>query len=189
METKAALRNIYRARRKGFSAEERESLSIAINQQVTAYLSKRQELHHIHVFLPIARLYEVNTIPLVEKLLEKGLDLYTSATDFRTQDMATIRLKAPLDMITDEVGIPVPAVREVSNYDNIQMVLIPLLAYDLVGNRLGYGMGFYDRFLQSLPQKVVKAGVSFFPPEKIIPSEIHDIKLDICFTASEVYQF
>jgi len=92
-------------------------------------------------------------------------------------------------MITDEFGIPVPSFREESSYDDIQMVLIPLLAYDLEGNRLGYGMGFYDRFLQSLPQKVVKAGVSFFPPEKIIPSEIHDIKLDICFTASEVYQF
>jgi 5-formyltetrahydrofolate cyclo-ligase len=189
METKVELRNKYRAKRRRFSVEERETLSLAIVHQVTDYLTKRQELHHIHIFLPIAKLNEIDTIPLIERLLEKGLDLYTSATDFRTQKMATVKLKAPLDTHMDEFGIPVPVLREPAVVDHIQMVLIPLLAYDLEGNRLGYGMGFYDRFLQSLPQQVVKAGVSFFPPEKMIPSENHDIKLDICFTASKVYQF
>lgn len=188
METKSELRNNYRAKRKRFSPEERSALSLSIAKQVIHYLEDHSHIRHIHIFLPIAKLNEINTYPLIEELLQKNLTLYTSATDFSTQEMATIKLLAPLDTMEDEFGIPVPISREEADVDNIQMVLIPLLAYDLEGNRLGYGMGFYDRFLESLPP-VVKAGVSFFPPEKAIPSEIHDIKLDICFTASEVYLF
>jgi len=188
METKSDLRNSYRAKRKRLSLEERASLSLSIAQQVIDYLDEQQHIRHIHIFLPITKLNEINTFPLIEILLQKNITLYTSATDFTTQKMATIKLISPLDTREDEFGIPVPVLREEAGVDDIQMVLIPLLAYDLEGNRLGYGMGFYDRFLESLPP-VVKAGVSYFPPEKVIPSEIHDIKLDICFTAREVYQF
>jgi len=189
METKSDLRNKYRARRKRLSPEERSALSLSIAKQVIEYIDKQPDISHIHIFLPITKLNEINTIPLIEKLHQKNLTLYTSATDFSTQEMATIKLIAPLDTKEDEFGIPVPLLREAADINDIQMVLIPLLAYDLEGNRLGYGMGFYDRFLESLSQQVVKAGVSFFPPEVVIPSEKHDIKLDICFTDTKVYQF
>ena len=188
METKSELRNTYRAKRRRLSTDERSKLSLSIAQQVIDYLDDQSHIKNIHVFLPISKLNEVNTFPMIERLLQKKLTLYTSATDFSTQEMATIKLIAPLNTEEDEFGIPVPVLRESAELNDIQMVLIPLLAYDLEGNRLGYGMGFYDKFLESLPP-VVKAGVSFFPPEKVIPSEIHDIKLDICFTANQVYLF
>jgi len=189
METKSDLRNKYRIRRKSLAPEERSALSMSIAQKAIAYIESQSDISHVHIFLPITKLNEINTLPLIEKLLQKGLTLYTSATDFSTQKMSTIKLLAPLETREDRFGIPVPVRREAADVNDIQMVLIPLLAYDLEGNRLGYGMGFYDRFLESLTQEVVKAGVSFFPPEKVIPSEVHDIKLDICFTAKEVYQF
>ena len=189
METKSDLRNNYRAKRKRITPEESSSLSLSIARQVEDYLRDHSHIKHIHIFLPIKKLNEINTFPLIEKLLQADKNLYTSVTDFTTQDMATIKLLAPLNTREDEFGIPVPVLREEACVEDIQMVLIPLLAYDLEGNRLGYGMGFYDRFLESLPQQVLKAGVSFFPPEKVIPSEVHDIKLDICFTATQVYLF
>lgn len=189
MESKAELRKYFRVKRASLSDEERKKLSFLIEQQILSYLDLRPKLKHMHIFLPIKKLKEVDTFPLIQKLLDRGLDLYTSAVDFQTQEMKTLKIRVPLETVEDEFGIPVPVHQEITEIKCIQMVLIPLLAYDLDGNRLGYGMGFYDRFLEALPRKVVKAGVSFFSPEEQIPSESHDIKLDICFTAKEIHQF
>ncbi len=189
METKAELRRIFKDKRKQLTPEERENFSLALAHQVLEYVDKSMVTKHIHIFLPIRKFNEVNTFPLIEMLLDRGVDLYTSTTDFRSQEMMTIKLKAPLAIYEDEFGIPVPVSQEEADFNALDMVLIPLLAYDLEGNRLGYGMGFYDKFLFSLSTDVVKAGLSFFPPEMSLPSEAHDVKLDICFTAKQVYKF
>jgi 5-formyltetrahydrofolate cyclo-ligase len=186
---KTELRKLYRAKRKHLSEKERETLSNQLTEQFLEFLAHHQDLKHIHVFLPIAKLNEVDTFGLVDKLLDKGMVLYTSVTDFKTESMQTIRLERPLEWAEDSYGIPVP-----HNYQNvdgnlIQLVLIPLLAYDLEGNRLGYGKGFYDRFLESLPQAVIKAGMSYFHPEETIPEEEHDIRLDFCLTPDNIFEF
>jgi 5-formyltetrahydrofolate cyclo-ligase len=186
---KTELRKLYRAKRKHLSEKERETLSNQLTEQFLEFLAHHQDLKHIHVFLPIAKLNEVDTFGLVDKLLDKGMVLYTSVTDFKTESMQTIRLERPLEWAEDSYGIPVP-----HNYQNvdgnlIQLVLIPLLAYDLEGNRLGYGKGFYDRFLESLPQAVIKAGMSYFHPEETIPEEEHDIRLDFCLTPDKIFEF
>jgi 5-formyltetrahydrofolate cyclo-ligase len=186
---KTELRKLYRAKRKQLSEVERETLSNQLTQRFLEFLTNHQDLKHIHVFLPIAKLNEVNTFGLVDKLLDRGMVLYTSVTDFKTESMQTIRLERPLAWVEDSYGIPVP-----HNYQNvdgnlIQLVLIPLVAYDLEGNRLGYGKGFYDRFLESLPQAVIKAGMSYFHPEETIPEEEHDIRLDFCLTPDKIFEF
>ncbi len=65
------------------------------------------------------------------------------------------------------------------------LILTPLLSFDKNKNRLGYGRGFYDRFLSSVSNssKVISAGIAFsFQEEKIIPVERHDKKLDYILT-------
>ena len=71
----------------------------------------------------------------------------------------------------------------------IQVVFVPLLAYDKSGHRLGFGKGFYDRFLASLEQPVLKLGLSFFAPEEVITVESHDIPLDFCITPEQILKF
>jgi 5-formyltetrahydrofolate cyclo-ligase len=71
----------------------------------------------------------------------------------------------------------------------VQVVLVPLLAYDGKGNRLGFGKGHYDTFLGSLPHSVIKIGLSFFPPEDTLPVEPHDIPLNYCITPEQVWAF
>ncbi|KEO73311.1 5-formyltetrahydrofolate cyclo-ligase [Anditalea andensis] len=189
MERKKELRSLYRTKRKHLSLDEKTKFSLSIAHKVMGFLDAHAHITHVHIFLSIKKLNEIDTLPLIDNLLNKNITLYTSVTDFQMRQMKNVKLGTPLVIMEDEFGIPVPGLIEEAEVDDIQMVLIPLLAYDLEGNRLGYGKGFYDRFLEALPQEVLKAGVSFFPPEKEIPSEIHDIKLDICFTATEVYQF
>lgn len=67
---------------------------------------------------------------------------------------------------------------------------MPLLAYDKQGNRVGYGKGFYDKFLSQCKPNVVKIGLSFFEPEDLIEDIFeNDVKLDVCITTLEIYNF
>ena len=71
----------------------------------------------------------------------------------------------------------------------IQLVFVPLLAFDKNGQRVGYGKGFYDRFLKGCP-KALKIGLSFFGPIKEITDiQSSDITLDFCITPNQIYQF
>jgi 5-formyltetrahydrofolate cyclo-ligase len=69
-------------------------------------------------------------------------------------------------------------------------VLIPLLAFDRQGFRVGYGKGFYDRFLSLLSQKTIKIGLSNFAPvERIEDINKYDVKMDFCVTTEQVWHF
>ncbi|HLV46855.1 MAG TPA: 5-formyltetrahydrofolate cyclo-ligase, partial [Flavobacterium sp.] len=67
---------------------------------------------------------------------------------------------------------------------------IPLLAYDQIGNRIGYGKGFYDSFLEKCRKDVLKIGLSFYPPEAEIEDiRPEDIPLDMTITPDEIFDF
>ena len=80
-------------------------------------------------------------------------------------------------------GIEVPDTK-------IDVVFVPLLAYDEEGNRVGYGKGVYDRFLKKCRPETIKIGLSFFSPEeKIEDVSSNDIKLDFCVTPNGIIEF
>ena len=118
---------------------------------------------------------------LLSWLFQNGYEVYTSILEEGKEGMSTVRIFPDSELVEDSWGIPVPKAYQTCNPDKIQLVVIPLLAYDTMGHRLGYGKGFYDKFLYGLKQKVCKVGVSFFQPVAHIPHEGHDIPLDICF--------
>jgi len=72
----------------------------------------------------------------------------------------------------------------------IDLVIVPLLCFDKKGNRVGYGLGYYDRFLKLCRKDCLKIGFSYFDPiEQIIDTNKFDIKLDYCITPDTIYQF
>ena len=71
----------------------------------------------------------------------------------------------------------------------IEVVFVPLLAYDKSGNRVGFGKGFYDSYLSKLKPEVIKIGLSFYPPEETIQPQTHDVPLDYCITPEKVFTF
>ncbi|MFT7351177.1 MAG: 5-formyltetrahydrofolate cyclo-ligase [Flavobacterium sp.] len=76
------------------------------------------------------------------------------------------------------------------NSTKIDVVFVPLLAFDLQGNRVGYGKGFYDKFLANCKPTTIKIGISFFEAEeKISDVFAKDVKLDYCITPEKVYSF
>jgi 5-formyltetrahydrofolate cyclo-ligase len=90
----------------------------------------------------------------------------------------------------NEYNIPEPVDGiEISN-DKIEVVFIPLLAFDKKGNRVGYGKGFYDKFLSNCKPETLKIGLSFFEAENEISDVFDgDIGLDYCVTAEGIYRF
>lgn len=91
---------------------------------------------------------------------------------------------------TNDWGIPEPVDGIEIQPQQIEVVFMPLLAFDEKGNRIGYGKGFYDRFLSSCSIDTVKIGLSFFEAEPLI-SEVSedDIPLDYCVTSEKIYRF
>ncbi|MEX2592088.1 MAG: 5-formyltetrahydrofolate cyclo-ligase [Anditalea sp.] len=188
MKSKIEIRDFYKSKRNQLGPDERQFLSAKITEKALQYLLLKDSIKHIHVFLPIEKLNEVNTIPLINGLQEQGREIYTSVADFFNGEMKTVKMVIDQQFAEGRHGVPVP-VEIVEGRDSLlQLVFIPLLAYDLNGHRLGYGKGFYDRFLARLSPGVLKVGLSFFPAEPHIPTEKHDVPLDLFINPEEVIE-
>ena len=73
-------------------------------------------------------------------------------------------------------------------YKNIGIVLVPGIVFDMEGHRIGYGLGYYDKFLKKVP-KAVKIGLAFdFQIVGNIPKETHDVLVDFIVTDKEVVE-
>ena len=83
-------------------------------------------------------------------------------------------------------NIPEPVDGIEISTDKIEVVFVPLLAFDKQGHRVGYGKGFYDNFLKKCNPKTLKIGLSFFEVEDVIEdTNENDIKLDFCVTPNQ----
>ncbi|QDO93411.1 5-formyltetrahydrofolate cyclo-ligase [Formosa sediminum] len=186
--TKAELRKLYKTKRKALSSDTCEDLSIDISNQLLKLPIWDKSFYH--VFLTIETQKEVNTEFILNILSGKDKNIVISKSDFKTglmhhvllTDATTIKKNAynipePID------GIPIPN-------SSIEVVFVPLLAFDKRGHRIGYGKGFYDRFLQACKPETIKIGLSFFEAENEI-TEVYssDIPLDYCVTPKQVYTF
>ncbi len=189
MKTKTELRQEYRQLRKQLSGVEVNDLSQKIAKQVGNWLEGQESLMQFHLFFPIAKFNEVNTFYLQQLLEQRGKTLYTSQVNREEDRLDTLLLPSEAAFFLDEWGIPVPQESLRVPNTKIQVVFVPLLAYDSSGHRLGFGKGFYDKFLSSLEQSVTKVGLSFFPAEDAIPTEPHDVPLDYCITPDRIRAF
>lgn len=188
--TKAEARLEFSKRRQALTEAQQDILNLQIYNRFFA--SGVLELKHtVHIFLSMERTREPDTWQIVDRI---------------RREMPNIRLVIPkvnengtLDHFYFEglhqlkpgkFGILEPAQGIPAPIDKIDLVLVPLLAFDIEGNRAGYGKGHYDRFLDQCRPDCIKAGISFFEPTgQFSDVESHDVPLDICFTPNKVYTF
>ncbi|MBN7814982.1 5-formyltetrahydrofolate cyclo-ligase [Algoriphagus pacificus] len=186
---KDLLRKAFKEKRKALSSEELNKVSLQISARFQEWMLDHPDLNHFHIFLPIAHQYEVNTYLIKDFLLQQGKSVYTSVASADSIEMKTVLIDKNTEFELDKWKIPIPLNPIEAKEDNIQAVLIPLLVFDEVGNRIGFGKGYYDFFLSKLNPSVLKIGLSLFDPVAHIPSENHDIPLDYCFTGEKVFTF
>ena len=182
------LRKSYKGKRKNLSKNQIDDLSLDISNQLLKL--PVWEYSFYHIFLTIEEQKEVNTDYILNILSGKDKNILISKSDFKTGYMTHFLLTDGTVIRKNEYHIPEPVDGiEIPN-DKIEVVFIPLLAFDEKGNRVGYGKGFYDRFLANCKPETIKIGLSFFEAEEIISDVFDgDIGLDYCVTANTIYNF
>ena len=185
---KNTLRKKYRLLRKSVDTEFQTSQSIAIANQVLKLPIWDFQVYH--VFLTIEKQKEVDTSFLITILQGKDKEITISKSSFETMQMQHFLLTDGTRLKKNSYDIPEPVSGIEIPVSRIDVVFVPLLAYDIKGNRVGYGKGFYDRFLSSCKPSVVKVGISFFEPETSITDVTDgDIRLDYCITPQKIHTF
>src|SRR5690606_29706561 len=106
----------------------------------------------------------VNTDYLLHILQGKDKSIVASKADFEKGEMAHFLLQENTVLKASEYGIPEPISGIELSPELLDVVFVPLLAYDKIGHRVGYGKGFYDRFLAKCNKNAVFVGLSFFEP-------------------------
>ena len=130
---------------------------------------------------------EVDTHPFIRDLLREGRRVVVPIIEKETRTLRLSYLRDTTLLVKSTFHVPEPIGNEIpAQASDIQTVIIPLLAFDRRGNRLGYGAGYYDRFLAQNPG-VKKIGVAFSCQETgSVPRDENDIRIDIVVTEDEV---
>jgi 5-formyltetrahydrofolate cyclo-ligase len=188
--TKKELRKIYREKRAALTDPERSKLDdlLLIQFQTT-------NLPFIHTLLsywPIEENNEPNTHLFTEflKFRNPELKICYPVSDFKTMSMVAVATdidtpfeKRNLNIYEPDGGEPIPVTA-------IDVVLVPLIAFEEKGYRIGYGKGFYDKYLAECRNDCIKAGFSYFEPtDEITDKNQFDVPLDLCITPQTVYVF
>ena len=186
--TKAELRKKYKTLRNSLSESDIEDLSIAIANQLLTLPIWNKSFYH--VFLSIKEHQEINTDYILNILSGKDKNIVISKSNFKTSTLTNYLLTDSTIIKKNDWGIPEPVDGIEIGDKKIDVVFVPLLAFNQQGHRVGYGKGFYDRFLNSCNPETLKIGLSFFEAEdSIIETTAHDVKLDYCVTPKQVYAF
>ena len=178
-------------KRLGYDAAEiaRKSQQIAAN--FFAHFSL-EDIKAIHIFLPIQLKNEIDTWGIIRKLHTEypHIQVVASVSDLQELTLTHHWLLPETELVQNKWGIPEPQGAETVAIENIDLVLVPLLAFDTQGHRVGYGKGFYDRFLHLCRPDTVKVGLSLEEPVVQI-TDIHegDTSLDFAVTPAKVYKF
>ncbi len=182
--TKAELRKIYLAKQKNLSADER----IEKSAQISILFFRSFDLSRIdflHCFLPIEKFNEIDTKTIFQTIWREfpHVETLVPRVDFQTNTIESIRFTAETKLIKNTWEIDEPVQRDLVKSEKIDAVLIPLLSFDERGFRVGYGKGFYDRFLKGCRADCLKIGLSYFAPvAEIADAQNFDVKLDFCIT-------
>ncbi len=187
---KAELRQQKLAERKALSLETVDNLSRQIADNFIESFNL-DAIRRIHIFLPISKTKEINTHLLIRKLREAKPDIQLIIPRIAAGEgsMEHFLLENDTVLIENKWGIPEPV--NAKPFDETpDIVFVPLLAFDFDGNRVGYGKGYYDRYLYTLPANVQKTGLSLNDPVELIDDcDEFDIPLDSCITPKRIFQF
>lgn len=183
---KWSLRTECRQRREAIATEEHAARSRAICERVMR-LAIYQAACSLHCYVPVRS--EVDTLPLLTDALAREKHVVVPVVQRGSEELAHTRLTslAAEDLQPGLFGIPQPRTLCPAEVGECRLLVVPLLAFDRSGYRLGYGKGYYDRLLAVARAPTV--GVAFAAQEvAAVPREPHDLPLDWIVTEAEVIE-
>ncbi|MGX5818995.1 5-formyltetrahydrofolate cyclo-ligase [Chitinophaga lutea] len=189
--TKKDIRKTYLARRLALGEEETASLNAALLDQCRTLDLGTPTF--VHLFLPIAAKREVDTYPVADWLRAAypGVQLVLSRSYLATGNMQHFRWDDQTRLVENAWGIPEPVSGRIVAPKDIDVVFVPMLAFDSAGHRVGYGKGMYDEFLRQCREDVRSIGLSLFPPLPGLIEDAYDgdVPMDTIVTPEQIYYF
>jgi len=184
--TKDQIRKEYREKRKNFSDEQIENFSQKILERLKSM--PIWDAEYFHVFVSIKGKHEINTTPMINHLFDLNKKVIVPKTEGK--ELLVCQIDPDTKWEIGDFNVPEPIDYKSIDSDLIDVVFVPMLICDLTGNRIGYGGGYYDRFMSKLNKNCLKIGLNFFGPiQKIEEVEPTDIPLDYCVTPDEIVSF
>jgi 5-formyltetrahydrofolate cyclo-ligase len=189
--TKQGLRELYKQKRAALTAQQ----CLRMNDLLLIQFQQMELPYNATVVLsywPMQQHAEVNTFLLTDYLQFRipGLQLAYPVANFVDHSMKIILVNNNTDFEKNAYGIAEPVNGMEIAPEEVDMVFVPLLAFDKTGHRLGYGKGFYDRFLPACRATCRRIGFSYFEPMEAIPGMGQfDVPLTTGITPENIYEF
>ena len=162
--------------------EQKRAMTPQMVEQASAELAQKlfatdfyQNAKTIYGYLPYNQ--EVRTVPILARAMQDGKQV--AVPKVYGESMRFIYLEDLTQVAPSDMGIPEPIWDEPIAEDPTALVLMPGLAFDKKGNRMGYGGGFYDKFLAAEPAHPTVALCYGFQMVKAIPTDDYDIPVDL----------
>lgn len=189
--TKEELRKIYLEKRSSLSMRDYTQHN---NQLCDIFFSSidLSSVNVLHTFLPIEKSKEPDTHLIINRIRSTypKIAIAVPRVNEKTEELENFLLEGPEQLIVNKWGIPEPTGGTLVPSEHIDMVLVPLLIFDKQGDRVGYGKGYYDKFLPECRTDCKRIGISLSEPvDKIDDINELDIRLQYCLTPSRVYHF
>lgn len=162
------------------------------SRRVTELFFATQDLSFIrvlHTFLPVTGRKEPDIWPLIERVRREFPHITIAIPKMTGNLLEHYRFEGLHQLKENKFGIAEPAGGTTLLPETFDLVLVPLLVADRSGNRIGYGKGYYDRFLAGCRPECKTIGVSLAAPVESVPAEAHDVPLSGLLTPSEVFNF
>jgi 5-formyltetrahydrofolate cyclo-ligase len=184
---KAQVRKDIRDQLHALSPEQRQEWSARITERILE-LPEYKQAKILMVFLSFSKEYDTES--LIVHGLSVGKIVCAPKVDWRTWKMEPVKLNGPDDVLKDEHGLREPTGDEKIDVDRIDLVLVPGLAFDTSGRRVGRGGGFYDAFLSRADLRAVKLAPTFdFQLRPAVPFDGHDQAVNIILTPTKTLRF
>jgi 5-formyltetrahydrofolate cyclo-ligase len=149
-------------------------------------------LEYVFSFYPVQEYNEIDTFPITDYLHFKNPNLHICypRTNLIQGSMEAVVCNADSIFEANEFNIPEPLDNEVAHPELLDIILVPMFAFDLDGYRVGYGKGYYDRYLKNCRPDALKIGLCYFEPvDSVEDANEFDVPLDICITPHRTYVF
>lgn len=185
---KHELRSLFLQKRNALSDLEKSRFDREIKIRFQQFLPEK--INTVHIYLPIQSKVEINTWPIIKQLWGKNIKVVVPMMHEKTVEISSWELNKETQLPENKWNIPEPINSKKIDDSSIDAVIVPLLAVDQKGFRVGYGKGYYDSFLSSLNPDTLKIGLSYFTPiEAISNIDQWDIPLDYCITPEQTIKF
>lgn len=141
-----------------------------------------------NIFIYIGFGSEINTSDYINDFLKMGKRIFIPRINIEEKTMEAVEIKSLDNLVKDKYGILEPAngIEAIEKVE-LDLVILPGVVFDVNGGRIGYGGGYYDKYLQNLDKSIPKAALCYdFQVIDEVPTEEHDIKADYIITEKRI---